>query len=111
MADERPPPQHKPSSNFLNTAFPSVFGRDSPKLVGVNKSTDFDPDTFQRRSSSTAVAEQPRYDPTAHHDTKTALDSSAGHGHGDRRTPEEEQAYLASLAEWARDKDAIHAGG
>jgi len=49
-----------------------------------------------------------------HHDTKTALESSAGHGHHStmpHRTPEEEKAYLAALTEWAREKDAMHAGG
>lgn len=117
MSDEHTIPPHKSHTNALNTAFPAFFGRDVPKL-GIHKSADWDPDTFQRRSSSAVVDE---HDP-AHlqqqldGDTKTALDSSkpyVGHHHPStmpRRTPEEEQAYLAALSQWAKDKDAMHAG-
>lgn len=101
MSDEHTEQHHK-HHNGLANVFPDLFGRDTPKL-GVHKSEDFDPETFQRRSSAASPHDpaQAQAHPQLQHRTTTEPP---------RRTPEEEQAYLAKLASWARDHDSMHAG-
>lgn len=105
MGDEHPEPSRKSHGNFLHTAFPDLFGRDGPKL--------------DMHKGSPGVERQQQHDPAQpqlDHDTKTALQTSKGYtSHGDpstmpSRTPEEEQAYLAALANWAKEKDTMRPG-
>jgi hypothetical protein len=132
-----PAPSQSRRRSIRQEFFPSLFGRDNPSL-GVQKSRNFDTDTFTPalpeaapahalpRSAITesGVLALPTYDDAAeppqygHHAFHHRVDEQGRPLHQPtnnttmmpRRTASEEKAYLSALSAWAKDKDSMKVG-